>query len=299
MTYKPSPKPDFDKPTHIKYDSMETYIWGDDVAGKVKDWIYVSNLSLHQIIFGMEPRGNFKHSDQYRTIFGADELLYVLSGVLIINNPENGETHKVESGEAVFFRRDTWHHAFNHSDDYLQVLEFFSPPPLQGTSGLYAKEKKLLKNPIYKRKNLTYPNNKFINEDSFKIIKNNNLIWSLEGTDQEVLVGNFVKTEFLNVKLIKLLPKQKTHIFEFKKNTSYLSLNDNIKVNIVKDKEEYTLSKKDGLYFPTGTQFLLENTNNYIRNLFTRYKELSDYEKGEMQNVSNNTHSKLNNNDIN
>ena len=44
-----------------------------------------------------------------------------------------------------FFRKDTWHHAFNHSDDYLQVLEFFSPPPLQGTSGLYAKEKKLLK----------------------------------------------------------------------------------------------------------------------------------------------------------
>jgi len=30
MTYKPSPKPDFDKPTHIKYDSMETYIWGDE-----------------------------------------------------------------------------------------------------------------------------------------------------------------------------------------------------------------------------------------------------------------------------
>ena len=35
-----------------------------------------------------------KHSDQYRTIFGADELMYVLSGVLIINNPETGETHK-------------------------------------------------------------------------------------------------------------------------------------------------------------------------------------------------------------
>ena len=91
MTYKPSPKPDFDKPTHIKYDSMETHIWGDDIAGKVKDWIYVSNLSLHQIIFGMGPRGNFKHSDQYRTIFGADELLYVLSGVLIINNPERNK----------------------------------------------------------------------------------------------------------------------------------------------------------------------------------------------------------------
>ena len=56
MKYKQSTKPNFDKPTHIKYDAMETYIWGDDIAGKVKDWIYVSNLSLHQIIFGMEPR---------------------------------------------------------------------------------------------------------------------------------------------------------------------------------------------------------------------------------------------------
>ena len=90
MTYKPSPKPSFNKPTHIQYKNMETYMWGDQVAGKVKDWIYVSNESLHQIIFGMEPGGNFKHSDQYRTIFGADELLYVLSGILVRSNPETG-----------------------------------------------------------------------------------------------------------------------------------------------------------------------------------------------------------------
>ena len=54
MTYKPSPKPNFFKPTHIKYNSMDTYMWGDEEAGNVKDWIYVSNESLHQIIFGME-----------------------------------------------------------------------------------------------------------------------------------------------------------------------------------------------------------------------------------------------------
>ena len=77
------------------------------------------------------------------------------------------------------------------------------------------------------------------------------------------MVGKFVKTEFLNVKLIKLLPQQKTNVFEFKKDTSYLSLSDNIKVNIVKDNEAYILSKKDGLYFPSSTQFFLENTNSY------------------------------------
>ena len=101
MTYKPSPKPNFFEPTHIVYNQIETYMWGDEEAGKVKDWIYISNESLHQIIFGLEPGNNFKHSDQYRTIFGADELLYVLSGVLIINNPETGETHKILPGESV------------------------------------------------------------------------------------------------------------------------------------------------------------------------------------------------------
>ena len=63
--------------------------------------------------------------------------------------------------------------------------------------------------------------------------------------------------------MINLLPKQKTHVFEFKRNTSYLSLNNDIKVNVLKDKSEYTLSKKDGLYFPSTTQFFLENTNNH------------------------------------
>ncbi|MBT4951572.1 MAG: cupin domain-containing protein [Pelagibacteraceae bacterium] len=263
MTYKPSPKPDFDKPTHIKYDLIEPYMWGDEKTGKVKDWIYVSNLSLHQIIFGLEPKGNFKHSDQYRTIFGADEFLYVLSGVLIINNPENGETHKVNAGESVFFRKDTWHHGFNYSDDYLQVLEFFSPPPLTGTSGLYAKEKKLLEKSIYKRQDISFHNNDFKNENTFKIIKKDNLVWSLEGPNQEVLIGNYVKTEFLNVKLITLLPFQKTHVFKFDNNTSYLSLNDNIKVSINNNNQEYKLNKKDGLYIRANNKFTLENKNDF------------------------------------
>ena len=60
---------------------------------------------------------------------------------MVINNPETGETHRVTKGNSVFFQKDTWHHAFNYSNDYLQVLEFFSPPPITGTSGIYAKKK--------------------------------------------------------------------------------------------------------------------------------------------------------------
>jgi hypothetical protein len=50
-------------------------------------------------------------------------------------------------GQAAFFRRDTWHHAFNHSDEQLRVLEIFAPPPSQGTSGAYAREPAYLEHP--------------------------------------------------------------------------------------------------------------------------------------------------------
>ena len=95
-----------------------------------------------------------------------------LSGILIINNPENGETHKVNAGESVFFRKDTWHHGFNYSDNYLQVLEFFFT-----TSNnwhirfIRLKKKKLLDKSIYKRDDISLHDNDFKNENTFKIIK--------------------------------------------------------------------------------------------------------------------------------
>ena len=263
MTYKPSPKPNFFTPTHIKYRSMDPYMWGDEEAGSVKDWIYVSNESLHQIIFGMDSGGNFKHSNQYRTIFGADELLYVLSGVLVINNPETGETQKINKGESVFFRKDTWHHGFNFSNEYLQVLEFFSPPPITGTSGAYGKKQKLLTNSIYNRNKELSINNSFVNQKSFQIIKEKDYIWSIDGPNQETLVGTLIKTEFLDVKMITLGAFKKSHIFKFNKNTSYLSLDDNLNVNLKNEKIDYNLQKKDGLYFPDLTEFTIENLNDF------------------------------------
>ena len=76
MTYKPSPRPSYSMPTHIEYNNMQIHKWGDEEAGYVDDWIYISNEKLHQIIFGLEPRGCFKHSKEFRTIFGVEMLLF-------------------------------------------------------------------------------------------------------------------------------------------------------------------------------------------------------------------------------
>src|SRR5271166_3630573 len=133
--YSPSPRPTFDGPAHIPYAAATRHLWGDTESGEVSDWIYVSSDRIHQLVFGLPPGGVFRHSEAYRTVFAADELLTVLSGEMVISNPETGEVYRVGTGQSVTFGRDTWHHAFSYGAEPLRVLELFAPPPSQGTSG--------------------------------------------------------------------------------------------------------------------------------------------------------------------
>ena len=100
MTYSPSPRPTFDGPTHIPYEAARRHLWGDKTAGEVADWIYVSSDQIHQLVFGLPAGAMFRHSEAHRTVFAADEIYYVLSGVLLMSNPETGEVQRALPSEA-------------------------------------------------------------------------------------------------------------------------------------------------------------------------------------------------------
>ena len=68
--------------------------------------------------------------------------LTLLATDVIPTGPERG-------GEAVFFGRDTWHHAFNWGTGTARVLEYFAPPPATGTSGAYAQQRPFLERSSY------------------------------------------------------------------------------------------------------------------------------------------------------
>ena len=147
--YQPSPRPSFGSAAVIARADAVRHVWGDAESGEVLDRIYVSNDRIHQLLFEIPPGGQFTHSASFRTVFGADEVLYAVDGDLVMANPETGQLVRVAAGEAVFFGPDTWHHAFNWGTGPALVLEFFAPPPATGTSGAYAQQRPLLEGSRY------------------------------------------------------------------------------------------------------------------------------------------------------
>jgi len=190
-------------------------LWGDETAGFVNDWIYVSNDKIQQLVFSLAPGARFGHSERNRTNLGADEIFYVLRGVLVLANPETGEVHRVERGEAVWFGPDTWHHGLSQGTETLRVLEFFAPPPATGSSQPYANTKPYLTTPTYTQDDLLgdWPAAapRAQGRDTQHVVRPADLLWRLEG-EEGLPVGISLSTPELTSGTIELLPGRRSDV---------------------------------------------------------------------------------------
>ena len=266
--YAPSPRPSFPDPTPIPYASVTRHLWGDAEAGEVADWIYVSSEHIHQIVFGLPAGAGFRHSDAYRTIFAADEVLFVLSGIMVIANPETGEVHRVLPGEAAFFRRDTWHHAWAHGPDPLRVLEFFAPPPSQGTSGAYARTKPNLSANRYTQDqwlgHWPMAQAEARAGATIRVLRETDRLWRLEGEHHPTLVGLLASTEHLTVGTIRLEPGQRTDPHAHAGAESLYVREGVVHVRLPDRPAPswFELNPKDGFSFPPGTPHEYHNVSD-------------------------------------
>jgi mannose-6-phosphate isomerase-like protein (cupin superfamily) len=194
--YSPSPRPTYDAPTLVRRSSIKHHVWGDQQSGLVGDWLYASTDKLHVLEFRLAPGCWFKHSKAFRTVFAADEVLYVLGGAMLACNPQTGEVVECLAGESLFFRKDTWHHVRAQGAEPLRVLEFFSPPPSQGTSGAYAMTRDYLETPVYRRNELLGNCIGATKPATLHWIGTRERSLRLEG---EIAVGLIVSTEHLTV----------------------------------------------------------------------------------------------------
>jgi quercetin dioxygenase-like cupin family protein len=249
MGYKPSPRPTFTEPTAIPFEDAVRHVWGDDESGLVQDWIYVSSELLHAIVFGLPPGAAFRHSDSFRTVFAADELLHVLQGTFVIANPETGEVARAERGESVFFRRDTWHHGFSYGDEELRVLELFAPPPAAGASGAYARTRPYLADSLYADDRALGHSLGAARPGSFRVLRSGDATWRL---DTGVLVGLLVSTEHLTAATLRVLPGQES-VEESHAGDEFVYVTAG-ELRVVTAGATATLGAGDGFYVPAGVE---------------------------------------------
>jgi quercetin dioxygenase-like cupin family protein len=265
MAYKPSPRPTFDRPTHIPYAAVTRHLWGDEQSGTVDDWIYVSSGKIHQLLFGLAPGQAFRHSPEFRTVFGADEVLYVLEGRFACANPETGEVQVAEPGEAIFFRRDTWHHGFNVGTTPLRVLEYFAPPPSTGTSGAYARTRPYVEQSRYEQDQwlgrLPMEAEAARGADMMRVLRDGDLRWRLEGRAQSALVGLYATTEHLTVGRVRLLPGQRSDVEVHGGDEGLYLLKGQLNVWLPEGDGQrwFELQPKDGFYVPQGAPHQYQN----------------------------------------
>jgi mannose-6-phosphate isomerase-like protein (cupin superfamily) len=249
------------------------HLWGDEIAGEVADWIYVSSSKIHQLVFGLSPGQSFRHSEEFRTVFAADEVLYVLSGIMVLSNPETGEVHRIRPGEAAFFGRDTWHHAFSFGKEPLRVLELFAPPPSQGTSGAYARTKPFLESSRYSCKEwLTkWPmaQAEAARNGTIRVLRESDMLLSLEGKNSGVLCGLLASTEQLTAGKIHLLPGQKSDVHCHEGDESLYLLDGVLNMLLPESDGQrwFELNPRDGFYIPEGVPHQYHNITSEPVNL--------------------------------
>jgi len=257
VSYRPL-RPTFEGPTFIPEKGRALQIWGDDESGEVADAIYVSNGKIHLMVFTMPPGGGFGHSADFRTRFDADELYHVLSGELVISNPETGEVHLVRPGEAAFFRRDTWHHAYTHGTEAVRVLEFIAPGPLSGNTQAYARTKPNLEDSKTSADEWLgrWPlaSEEARRAQTMKIVGRRDILWRLEG-EERVLVGIRVSTERLTVGSVHLHPGQRTDVHVHGGDECVFALEGEFGVRLPEHdgQQWYELEPEDGIFIPQGT----------------------------------------------
>jgi mannose-6-phosphate isomerase-like protein (cupin superfamily) len=253
------------EPVVMRYQDLERRVWGDETTGRLVDWFYADDEALNLNIVGMPPNGSAIESPANPTVFGADELFYVLEGTMVQSNPVTGEVFVVKPGEAIFFRKDTWHYQWNYSNTQLRMLEFFQPAPKSGTGGAYARAQAPRDGAPRQGQDELLGNWPMARDEPREkttwMIHEHDSLWRMEGTvrTREILVGILASTEHLTAGKMSFLAGQRSCEYAHGGEKVVFVESGNLHVEFPGSKKWVELEAWDGLRIPAGVEHSFYN----------------------------------------
>ena len=253
----------------VRYRDMERKLWGDDTVpftGRLNDWFYAHDERLQCNIVGLRPGSGVLGDDAHRSLFGADELFYVLEGELVQSNPATGEFHIIHPGEAVFFHKDTWHHQWNYSATQLKMLEFFQPPAVTGTGSKYSASRPPFDNIPQKMQDdllgrWPMARDEATAAQTMWVVREGDILWRMEGSraGRQVLVGIMMSTVLATIGKMRLLPGMRSEQFLHRGDKVIVVERGTLYVEFPESKTWFELDARDGCTIPEGTPHYYHN----------------------------------------
>ncbi len=115
------------EPTFIPARDAKRFLWGDEQAGYVSDWIYGSSAKIHMMAFSMNVGARFGNSPDFKTYYNCAETYYCLKGQFTFHCPETGEVHVLEKDDCLYFPPNTWHWGYNFGHEECRIIEGLTP----------------------------------------------------------------------------------------------------------------------------------------------------------------------------
>lgn len=259
----------YDKPTKIAARHAKRFLWGDDQAGWVSDWIYGSSPKIHMMAFSMNVGERFGNSPDFKTYYNCAETYYCLKGEFTFQCPETGEVHVLRQGDLLYFPPNTWHWGYNFSTEECRILESLTPR-LEDHIEAYAVRQPMLKETVGVERGLigNFLPGKYKSKARATLIRRGDYAYEVVGDTQPMRVAIGVSTELLTTCLADMYPGQKSEPVSHPGDKVLYVLAGQLNIHLPDDEGEWwELVAGDTAYIPGGCRHTYFNTSD-ARNEF-------------------------------
>ncbi len=246
------------EPRALRHADVERYIWGDDESGHVVDWYHRNSDKLIMSLFSLAPGARWTHSETHKSFYDADECYYILQGSLTFHNPATGEVQVVNEGEALHFRRHTFHYGYNFGTEQVLIVAGFAPLPDDLTDaetlGSFAPR---FDAPVGGRYDLlgNWPWNadEARRTEEIKVLQSRDWLHVIQGVKSPVRVSLFASTERLTMGTFTLLPGTVTDPETHPGDEVAYVAKGAAHVFLPETRQVFDLDALDAAYVPGGT----------------------------------------------
>ena len=262
MEYKrqvPADTRKYSEPAMILDRDAPRFLWGDEKAGFVSDWIYGSSDDIHLMSFALSPGQRFTNSEDLKTFYNATETYYCVEGEFTFHCPETGEVQVMRKGDFLYLPPRTWHYGYNFGTTRCRILEAITPPTPEAVE-LFSLDQEPPETLLVDEGLLgSFPENTSGSNRTVLITPRDRLS-EIVGSEHPIRVDLAASTDTLTTGAVRLFPGQWSERIEHPGGDKVVFVTEGtLHVRVWNTEEWYELDETDTCFLPKGTTHSLVN----------------------------------------